>query len=728
MKPRSEIYWKMARPALCLAGFLAFLSPACASVTEWVQKMPIENPKELTEANAAVIKLGPAGIAEICRMLIPQGAGNDAPARFALNGLVKYANRPGAEPDRLMVSSVLIAALETSADNEVKAFLMSQIEMIAHDEAVGTLSRFLANPDLAEPATQALLAIHSPAAAAALNNALPAATGANLVTLIKALGELRCAEAAPRIRSFASSDDRETRLAAWFALANIGEPSAMEILTQATQSTSAYDRAKATSFYLLYAQRLAETGKKELAEKMCRSLVQTRATAGEANARSAALSTLVAIAGEGALPDLLAAVESENLAFRVAVLRLGARLPGTGVTSQWVDTMAKVAPPIRADIIVMLARRGDKAALPGLLEALKDPDQGVRLAAIDAACRLGRDDAVPDLLRVCETDRSGEIQATVAVLKRLPGGKVLKQAGEALPKASVMGRKALLELLSQRHAQDQVAAVFALTKDNDSTVRLAAIKALGNVAPEPDLPRVVDLMITTGDPAEQDAAQQAIVAIASRIDDRDQQAAPLLAVFDQTTGEKRCALLNALAELGGSRALQTVVADTQNSDAHIKDTALRALADWPDRSAVPALIEVLKGQNETVYQSLAMRGCLRLVEDSGWAPTRQVDIYQQAIQAAQRPEEKKLVLSALGRVHTIESLKVAAACLEDSTLQAEAVMAAAKIACPEPDKKTGLTGPEVNTVLKKAIEVCRDDKVRQTIGSYLETLSPAPAQ
>ena len=52
----------------------------------------------------------------------------------------------------------------------------------------------------------------------------------------------------------------------------------------------------------------------------------------------------------------------------------------------------------RAPVFELLRRRGDPAALRPMLEALKDPDPGARIAAIAAVGELGKRDVAPQLI------------------------------------------------------------------------------------------------------------------------------------------------------------------------------------------------------------------------------------------------------------------------------------------------------------------------------------------
>jgi hypothetical protein len=148
-------------------------------VLDVLSKFPAQNTVERDALASKIIKLGPEGILETCRHLIPPGEGDDARVRFALNGSAVYVNRTGAENERRMFAKTLIKALKAAENDEIKAFLIRQLQITGKVEAVKPIGKFLRNKRLCEPATQALLAIRTSNGEKALLKALSSAGGAN---------------------------------------------------------------------------------------------------------------------------------------------------------------------------------------------------------------------------------------------------------------------------------------------------------------------------------------------------------------------------------------------------------------------------------------------------------------------------------------------------------------------------------------------------------------------
>ncbi|MCP4640760.1 MAG: DUF1080 domain-containing protein [bacterium] len=691
---------------------------------ELLAAMPAQSTTDGAAAFDEMLRMGPAGLADICNRLVPPGTGDDTQARNALSGLAKHVSQNGIESQRRLLADVVMKALDASSNDEVKAFLIRQLQVIGKDECIAPLSAYLGDVRLSEPATQALLAIGSKSAAEAIAAALPAPTDAQRVTIVKALGELRYADALDQLLEYAASNNTMLRRTALFAVANIGDAKATDVIAKATKAEGSYEQSVATSAYVLFAQRLAESGQKKQCRAICDELIANRAE--EPQVYAAALTTLVDAFGKGALDDLLAAMDTPCNEVRGHALLQAPRIEGKVATNAWVDCLDKAAPKVKTDIIRMLGDRGDRSALPALLAALKSDNAAVRSAAINASAKLGGEDAVPALLDLLTlTEDEAVIKTTKAAILRIGGDTVMPNIAAALPKVTAPARKALLEILAARYATGEAEAVFSCATDPDEAVRVAALKALPNVADPKDLPRVVDLAIAAKSDGERGQAEKAVVALANQLPDDANRAAPVLAKLDGVAGASRASLLKTLSGIGGADALAAVVADTKSGDAVVKDAAIRSLANWPTAHAAPELLAISQGDGEVIHQVLSLQGYIRLAGAADFDATQKQWMYQHALQAAKRPEEKKAALAGLSEIRTVDALEVVGRYLDDAELKAEAALAAVKIACPRDDKDKGLLDPGAVPVLERVAASAEDENLRKKAAAHLPKAAAA---
>jgi sugar phosphate isomerase/epimerase len=176
------------------------------------------------------------------------------------------------------------------------------------------------------------------------------------------------------------------------------------------------------------------------------------------------------------------------------------------------------------------------------------------------------------------------------------------------------------------------------------------------------------------------------------------------------------ALLRVLARAGGSKALDAVRGAIKDADTGVQDAAVRSLADWADPGAAAALLEIAKGSENGTHQVLALRGYIRLAGTEAVAAPEKLKMYEAAMAAAKRPDEKKQVLGGLGGVKAVEALKMVIPALDDAALQAEACVSAVRIA-----GELGDAGKEVvRDAMQKVIAATKDDNLRKRADELLK--------
>ncbi len=332
---------------------------------------------------------------------------------------------------------------------------------------------------------------------------------------------------------------------------------------------------------------------------------------------------------------------------------------------------------IKPALLLTLARRGDKASLPIFVAAAEDANEAVASEALRGLGMLGDASAVPLLLKLAAT--SGNVQSmartSLVVLKG-------EDVDNALMAAMAQEPKIRLEVVHALEGRRVVAATPALLKsaeDADGGVRGESLKALGAVAPADALPAVTALLVKAPDDAARSEAANALRA-SPRESDPDKRAEPMLNALQSASGPARLALIGVLGRLGGAKPLEAVRTAVKDSDAKIKDAAIRALADWPDAAAAPDLLAIAQNSTEQTQQVLALRGYVRVVRlESRRSPAETAKMLIAALEVAKRPDEKRQVIGGLAETRDIAALQAVAPFLSDATLSGEAANAAVRI-------------------------------------------------
>jgi len=622
--------------------------------------------------------------------------------------------RRATSGQREQIEDRLIATLEAAeATDACKQFLCQMLQRVGSPQSVPALAKVLAHEKLAHWARYALERIPGEEADRALRQALSTATGAAKAGIINTIAERGDRGAVPDLAKLVADKDLAV---AKTAIAALGRLAAIGALKRATVAEELVG-AKADA-YLLCADGLLAQGQSAEAAAIYQEIFGDQ---GLPKLRVTALRGMVRSQRAKAIPTLIELISGQDPYLRLAAVRLIRELPqGKAVTTGLSQRLPSLRPAAQVMLLNALSARGDSAAAPDIVSATQSNDEPVRSAALRALAVLG-DASHAQLLAETATSADAIGRTAFAGLCRLRGDDVDDEVLRQMENGDVRLRGLLIRSLAARRCGKAVPALLASAKHADAQVRTEALRALAVLAGADTVQSLVGLLVQSGGERE---AEKAVVSACKRAVDRDQCVRHVLAVLSEAEARPRCSLLRVLGQVGGDRALQAVVAETRSADAAVKDAAVRALAAWPDASAAPELLNLARTSSNLTHQVLALRGCIRVVGQAPVSPDEKTRLYREAIAAARRPEEKKLVLASLATQRTIESLGVAATCLDDDALRAEAALTVVKIACPRNANDKGLVGRETAVVLKKALGVVSDRKIRTRILEHLIRITP----
>jgi HEAT repeat protein len=665
---------------VALPGYAQETSPKLDTLLERISFNNAEKPDTLGKELA---ELDSADLARLCDLLVEPGTGDDTQPRMALHALTLYLGSAGTATQRDKYIDVLCAALDSDKPNEVKRFLIRQLQLVSTDRAVPALAKLLQHDELYSDAAQALLAIGSDEAARVFRDALPQSVGRQRVTVIDAIGSLRDGRAAHLLeRVF--TDDKASRLPTFSALASIGVEGFQALAPGPLPGDSWYRQCVVVAWLQEGLERSAEKSD-ECADSAAHEFALGLGPSSllEVHQKCAALYGLTRVRGADAVDRVVESMASMNPELRAAARELAVNLTAEGVTDAYVLQFYKAPAGSRADILDILRRRGDRAASSAALAGLKDEDKQVRLAAIAAAAELGREDAVEPFVAFLETADEDERAAVADALTRTPGDAVSNAIGRALWRHRLPEDQApyaipvLLDVIARRKAEGHLDNVYRWIGDSNEEINVAAINAVGALADQRAARQLLDMLEKAESEAVREALESALVATCQRADSVAQRAAPILKAItqavDQDDPREYCSLLRVAAQLGGAESRVRLLVAAHEPRPEVKEAAIRAFDLWPDSSAAEAVLELANSQTDTKLHVLAMRAYLRLVGLDEDRPAEEtLNMYTAGLDAARRPEEKKLLLGKLAEVKHAGAFDVLEPYLDDEQLRSEA--------------------------------------------------------
>jgi HEAT repeat protein len=691
-------------------------------VADILARFPASGSAQRDRLADQMLSLNEGGIAEFTRQLVPAGSGSDTAVRFALNAMATYASRFGAEPKRVLAERSLASALGSASDAEVRTFLLRQLRLVGRDVAVRAAAPFLADEALVEPATQLMLTVKSVAAKAALLAALDKTTGAGQITIVKALGELKAAEAQARLLAFARDPNPAMRRSALAGLARVASPKSYTALTEAAKAAEfRYEPANAVGALLEYAKQLGKKGALATSEKVCRLIMKNTDDAERLASKAAALAILADSRGQAALPDLLTAVDHTDRKYRHAALMSAERIRGAAPVRQWIAKAQKVDPERRAEITTMLGRQGDRGALAFIRSSLAASEPGVMLAAAGALAHMERAKAAPDLLGLLKTAPGDAAGRIAAMLLWTIDERHLDPLAAMLDTLQPSAKAAAIGVIGAKGGRRFAGRILPLTSDANPEIRAAAFGSLAGVVCANDLPTLLGLL-EDADAAATADVQKAVVAAANQVAPEDAKATPLLAAMKTSQHPER--IVETLAQVGGPQALVALVDQFNGSVPAVKAAAFRGLVQWRGSEAAERLFAIY-ASGDAAYRDQAFAGFVRQISSSSLPPDQKVLQFRKALALATASRHRRQLIRGLERAKTFQAFLVVASFLDDPELGNDAAGAVMRIALPAAGARDGLSGTLVRNALRTVQQVltgAESEYEKENVRTYLAAM------
>jgi HEAT repeat protein len=602
---------------------------------------------------------------------------------MALHAIAWHCGDSGTISMRQRFVAAVSGVLRSNAPSSVKAFLLRQLQVVAAEESVEAVAAFLDDEELCAPATATLQAVGNDSAKAALLDALPEAPTVNRVSIMGALGDLRVREAADVLAKETLADDPQVRRLALDALARIGGPDAAPLLQEAMEANSWREYANNAACMLEYLLHLAENGHRKLATDILFSLWDS--STGDASTpihvRIAALATLADVLGPDSTGRVIQALADENVELRAAAQYIAVNLRGAQVVDRYLHELENLPPRGKVALLRVLAERKAADALPEIKACLRDKDQEVRAAAIQAAIRLGGAEVVPDFVTLLAGGTEQDRKEARRSLVNSSDPRVNHRLSGLLREVSSEVGAHLISILADRHAYEEMDVLLRASTHPGRPVRLAAIDAIGRLADADAVEHLLGLLVRAEDDRERQQVEEALTRVCQRAEAAGQCTGPLLGGFHTAAVSDQASLLRVLGSVGGSEALDAILAALDGPQEELRDAAADAIMKWTDVAAAPALLARSRQIADVKAHVLLLRAYANLVSlDEALSVQQRLDMYSAGLDASRRNEEKKLFLARLGEVPDERTAELLELFLAEPGLSSEAAAAMIRVA------------------------------------------------
>jgi len=602
---------------------------------------------------------------------------------------------------RQAVELCLIGALGTASTRDAKDFLCRQLRTIGTARCVSELEKLLSDPQASHMARYALGRIEDPAAGAALHRALGKTSGELAVGILNTLGDMRYRPALAEVVGLLGSSDSSVAEAAVRAAGRIGGTPAVKALEAIRLRASKELGLRINDALLVCAEQFVAEGKNDEAVRLYEKFYSPKQPG---HLRLAGLRGLVTAKGAQAAPLLTEAIRSDDSDLRRSAIELMTMVKGQDATKTFVGMLPSLQPEAQELVLRALGERGDGSAAKAVSAAASSEHEAVRTAALAALGRVGDSSAIPLLLQAAATGVPQREVARASLVQL--GGAGVDTALIGLIESGDSGiRVEVIRALADRGATLAAGKLLAAAKDDDESVRREAIRALGILVSESELARLVELVVSPKEAKDRPSVEQAVGAAFRRVKDKDKQAEPVLAALRMAPADAKPMLLRLLGRAATGGALEALRAALKDSNDEVRSAAVRTLSEWPDLGPADDLLAMARTSSDQTEKVIALRGYVRMAGMSKY-PTA---LYVRAMELAERPDDKKLVLGGLGTAESAQALELVERYLKDEQLQTEAALAAVKIA----DRLRQKDARRARAALDNVVATVKEQRARQ---------------
>ena len=601
-------------------------------------------------------------------------------SRAALSGLDEFIRGVDDLPEaRLRMEKQFLEFLKGSATPAGKQFICMRLALVGSEASVPQLAGMLADTATAEMALFALESIQGPAADAALQQALVVHKGRTLIGVITALGNRRVEGATAALQDLTAHPDARVAVAAVSALGKIGTPAALDALERSKKSAKGEVRSSIAHAMLACAGRMKSQGEKDRAAAVYTSLGSPDEPVA---VRSAALRGTILNDPGNAAGTILTTLRSGDAALHPIAAQLVGKVPDIEGVRAIAGALPEFTPAAQAQVLASFAAYRDAGVQKAVVAATAARVPDVRIAALRTAGSMGDAGAVSTLARAAASSTGAEQKEARSSLYALRGAGVDDSILVMLPRVDGRTKVELLKAIAERRITAAVPSVLQAAGNPSGPVRIESARTLKSLAGAEHLPAMIDLLTHARGETERREWELAVAAAARRIPDRARQDEAVLAAYARTKDKQaRASLISVLGKIEGPASLTTLRTALKDPDPEIRLAAIRALAGWSAADPYPDLWAVAQGAKESGHRVLALRGSVRLIGlDSTSGAEQTVRRYKEAMALAPNAAERKLLLSAVGKVPSIGALRMAASYLNDAELRPEAEAAILNIA------------------------------------------------
>ena len=651
-------------------------------VADALAQLPAEEPAQYNQIMAELAGTGAQGIEMLATMLKPAAEGvKNSTIEYAMNGVASYVTKEGAA-QRAAVRSGLKSAFPKVKDEPNQAFVMTVLQICATAEDADFYAAQLKHKYFGNFAARALATVKGTEPAVLALMQAQAENGISRALLAQiASYKAHMHDAEPILLAWAANATAEEAVHINNALALCGGEASAKYLAKAAKAVGyTFESTDAYGAYLgLLNGHLMKHAPKAV-EKAAKQLMKFE----KANVRLAGLDLLVQMHGKETTPLVLKAVADDCHEYRYGAMRLAEAYADDATYAAVAAMMPKLNNAAKIDVINWLGANHAASQVGAVCAQIANPDVEVAVEAMEAASRIGGDEALEAILAkvaAIEDVNSDEAKTLLEAARRVllsfngkvNGGIVKALEGNEASKALAYG------VLNGRTIPEAATKVVAEAKGGNAQ----AAAVLANVVGDNDFGAMCDLF---------EAGKANTAAINKTLINKstDEKVAALEARIAKA-GDKKSLYYPLLGATGSAKVVPTLVAGYKAGD----KAAYEGMKLINDAAILAPLFEI--ATSDASLKDDALTRYIQVTSASNLNNERKYKNLRSAIEANPSVKVKNAALTALAATQTYQGMMFAADYMDN----AETAQAAANTVLQIATKHPEFYSAEVKALLEK---------------------------
>ena len=699
-----------------------------AQIEQWIEKMGSASVAESQAICAELCQQGETKIAELCQHIKTQG--DDRNARLFVRTLVNYASIQPAEIHNT-VAKGLISALKATQETQIKAFLISELQMLGNPLAVEAIAEYIGNKDLCDYAIRALQTINAPLCFQKLCENLSHSEGRCQQGIISALGWIGNPQAIPELEKLLSSATTETKEIILIALSQLENDTQKFYTLLESDFNSDNPVRKKQTYSLLFTQieRVAQqSGIAPQQKAILEKILQEAYKDNDIEAICAVLHLFAYLPPNEVLDLFAREIYNAQTEVTAIALQYLVKINTQECKSILKEALVKSASEGNAyPFLDAVGQIPDPLFFPAIIPLLSHSDEKIRTKAIQTLIKVDASKAVSVLVKqLNKVQEKSDLTAIQQALLQTPPKETVAEIGKSLKKLKEEQLVIALDILAQRQAEKYFRFALQQTKNKDVKVQKSALNAIGLMGTQKDIPLLIKQLTDPKNP-NRDVFSEAIIRILKREEDED-RCKPVINAINKAKAEQYAVLLYILAKVDDNASRDFVLSwlnlpsDVPQNKVKIEN-AISALALWDNNKLAEHVIAFLKRNPNNPYQNDVWKTLIRFLSLPGLTSDEKVWICQQAIEIM--PDKAEDMFNILGGISTTDSFIAVTKYINNPKFAEIASKTLVRIALPDKNNENDITGQDVVPFLENALKYIDDATLKENVQKHIEKCNQA---